>query len=159
MTMVSGPNRAGTLAATDAMVWALIARITRSCGPASSKLFVAFASLARYSVPSAQMSLRPLFLIASRWLPWSISVTSLSERASLAPMRPPMAPAPTTQIFMRISLSPTYGANSGPPGALRRMPAIWDSGGPAGRRAPRLPGRADLPSPAEAGFAKAGLLP
>ncbi len=33
------------------------------------------------------------------------------------------------------------------------------SGGPAGRRAPRLPGRADLPAPADAGFAKAGLPP
>ena len=37
-------------------------------------------------------------------------------------------------------------ARPGAQGAFgRRLPAIWDSGGPASRRAPRLPGRADVP--------------
>ncbi len=38
------------------------------------------------------------------------------------------------------SARPSRVGHIGPPGALRRLPAIWESGGPASRRAPRLPG-------------------
>ena len=49
---------------------------------------------------TVQISFRPWLWIASRWTPWSITVTWLPESAKRAPSRPPMAPAPTMQIRM-----------------------------------------------------------
>src|SRR3989344_3787013 len=79
---------------------ALSARITTSCAPASLSLLVALTLRATCSLPSSSISFRPFRRVASRCAPRAISVTSLPASASLAPINPPMAPAPTMQIFM-----------------------------------------------------------
>src|SRR3954451_17837560 len=48
--------------------------------------------------------------MAARCAPWSMTVTSSPASANLAASRPPMAPAPTTQIFFCLGGAPSrYG--------------------------------------------------
>src|SRR3989344_1695365 len=98
--MVCGWNRLGISLAMGSIWCALSARITTSCAPASLSLLVALTLRATCSAPSSSISFRPFWRIASRCAPRAIGVASSPASASFAPIKPPMAPAPTTQIFM-----------------------------------------------------------
>src|SRR5262249_9587601 len=56
----------------------------------------------RRSSPPPSTSRRPSRRMASRCAPRAMNVTSSPACASLIPTRPPIAPAPTMQIFMRL---------------------------------------------------------
>ena len=122
-TTVSGPNRAGRSPAMGAIWCALTARTTRSCGPHSVMSLVAAISVARTTEPSRIVTSRPRARIASRWAPLAMRVTSSPDSASVAPSNPPMAPAPTTQIFM---LSRPLRCRSRPAGGTSRNHACPD---------------------------------
>src|SRR3990172_1675631 len=99
-TMVLSWNRLGISLAMGSPWCALSVRITTSCTPASLSLLVALTLRATCSLPSSSISFRPSRRMASRCAPRAISVTSSPASASFAPIKPPMAPAPTMQIFM-----------------------------------------------------------
>ena len=99
MIMVSGSSIASMSRTTWSRKCALTARITRSWGPAAAALSTAL-TVATCSLPSSQISFRPCSRIAASCAPWSITVTGLPAPASFAAIRPPMAPAPTTQMRM-----------------------------------------------------------
>ena len=61
---------------------------------------VALMGLATNSLPFSSIRVKPLALTASKFAPRNIKVTSFPVNASFTPNMPPMAPAPTIQIFM-----------------------------------------------------------
>src|SRR5215472_3751616 len=98
-TAVEGPSSGCMASTTPATAEALRAMMTMSCTPASPALPASLGATVT-SLPSAS-SLRPRSRMAARWGPRAIRVTSSPASASRAPMSPPIAPAPKTQIFMR----------------------------------------------------------
>src|SRR5690606_7085440 len=99
-TAVPGPNIAGTSAASAPTCCALSASRTKSCGPASAVFCTARTLLATCSVPSSSISRKPRALIACRFAPRAMKVTSSPASARRAPRYPPIDPAPTPAIFI-----------------------------------------------------------
>ena len=103
-TAVSGPSSGpmpGTAPGSD---WALTASTTKSCGPSSA----ASSDAASFVVtaPSADSTVSPRALMAASVAPRAYTQTSAPpELASPDAMTPPIAPAPTTQMRMRLDLS------------------------------------------------------
>ncbi len=121
-TTVSGPSSGFTDSAAWATCIALVARMTRSQGPASLASVVALTRTVRS--PEAPSTRKPLVRIASMCSRQvSTAHTSCPAEASSPAYTEPIAPAPTTAIFML------------------RTPLISQVGGAAPRRAAAGSGR------------------
>ena len=91
-TTVSGPISGVICRATSSRAGAFTAMTTRSCTPRSAGLALAVTALVVTVPPLFRRS--PWALSASRVLPRATTLTSLPALANLAPIQPPMAPAP-----------------------------------------------------------------
>ncbi len=99
-TSVPGFSNGAMPAATEAMLQALTATSTTSCGPSARA-----SSLARTwatSVLPPAASRRPCVRMLSRWAPRASTLTSLPVRQSRAATSPPIEPAPNMQICIGV---------------------------------------------------------
>src|SRR6266498_4086857 len=97
-TIVSGPTSVlsrGTIAAIE---WVLRQTKTASCVPKSAGS--SDAGMGKTERFPFERSVSPSLRSASRWAPRATRHTSCPARANHAPMSPPTAPAPTTQILI-----------------------------------------------------------
>ena len=93
-------SRCPRSAATAATWCAFTVSSTASCGPASRIVPTARAPFDVTSAPSSPMTRIPFFAMASRFGPRAMNVTSSPAADSHPPRKPPIAPAPTTAIFI-----------------------------------------------------------
>nr|AUN37783.1 hypothetical protein [uncultured bacterium] len=98
MIWVSPPISDSSEDAICGSAGAFTARTTTSCVPSADGSAEAFTATQRVSPPSVSSS--PSLSIARRVAPRATTETSLPASASLAAIQPPIAPAPTTQMFM-----------------------------------------------------------
>src|SRR6201994_562913 len=93
-TIVSGPSSGPITAAADRAPCALTASTTRSCGPSSAGSAAARTGAVTSSPPVS--SRQPWVRRASSVAPRARAETSVPAAASRVPMKPPIAPAPST---------------------------------------------------------------
>ena len=102
-TAVSGPSSGPMPVTAAGSDWALTASTTKSWGPSSA----ASSDAATFTVtaPSADSTLSPRDLSAASVAPRAYTDVSTPALASPDAMTPPIAPAPTTQMRMRSTLT------------------------------------------------------
>src|SRR6185437_396426 len=127
-TTVSRASSGAMRGAISANAGAFTAMTTTSCGPSSRGSSATRAGAVRSSPPIS--SRQPRARKAAAVAPRATADTALPDRASRVPMKPPIAPAPTMQIFI----------TPWPSAAIGRVDAVDD----ARQRVEGIPTRAEL---------------